>query len=44
MSNKKSSIKYYHLRVFGCQMNKSDGERIEAILRMAGYSPTADEL
>ena len=44
MSNKSQGrTKYYHLRVFGCQMNKSDGERIEAVMQRAGYSPTNDE-
>lgn len=41
--NQRSIKKYYHLRVFGCQMNKSDAERIEALMQKAGYSPTLDE-
>ncbi|MBU4331880.1 tRNA (N6-isopentenyl adenosine(37)-C2)-methylthiotransferase MiaB [Patescibacteria group bacterium] len=40
---KKGPIKYYHLRIFGCQMNKSDGERIDAVMQKAGYKPTDDE-
>jgi len=41
----KSQIKtkYYNLRVFGCQMNKSDAERIETVMEKSGYSPTDDE-
>jgi tRNA-2-methylthio-N6-dimethylallyladenosine synthase len=26
----------YHILTFGCQMNKSDSERLEAILRKMG--------
>ena len=33
----------YSLIVFGCQMNKSDAERIEAVLQSLGYSKTDKE-
>jgi tRNA-2-methylthio-N6-dimethylallyladenosine synthase len=31
--------KSYHLKTFGCQMNKSDSERIAAVMTKAGYQP-----
>ncbi len=31
----------FHLRTFGCQMNQHDAEKIENLLRHAGYTPTA---
>jgi len=36
--------KKYYLWVLGCQMNKSDAERIAAILNKAGYQETKNEL
>ena len=36
-------IKTYKLLVFGCQMNKSDAERIETVLQSLGYFPTEKE-
>ncbi len=35
--------KTYKLLVLGCQMNKSDAERIEAVLQSLGYFPTEKE-
>ncbi|MFZ5364892.1 MAG: tRNA (N6-isopentenyl adenosine(37)-C2)-methylthiotransferase MiaB [Patescibacteria group bacterium] len=35
--------KTYKLLVLGCQMNKSDAERIEAVLRSLGYSEAKSE-
>ncbi len=35
--------KRYHIFTLGCQMNESDSERIEALLKKAGYQPV-DEL
>ncbi len=32
----------YHIITYGCQMNHSDSERIAAILKLAGLSPTTD--
>ncbi len=34
-------FKTYHLITYGCQMNKSDSERIAAVLEKIGYSPTS---
>lgn len=31
----------YHIITFGCQMNKSDSERVETMLDGLGYTPTA---
>lgn len=31
----------YHLITYGCQMNKSDSERMAALLEGVGYAPTA---
>src|SRR3989344_680118 len=33
-------VKKYHIIVFGCQMNLSDGERLSAVLESAGYKKT----
>ncbi|MCX7778900.1 MAG: tRNA (N6-isopentenyl adenosine(37)-C2)-methylthiotransferase MiaB [Patescibacteria group bacterium] len=33
----------YHLITYGCQMNKSDAERIAALLEKIGYSPTSNK-
>jgi len=33
----------YHLVALGCQMNKSDAERLSAVLEKAGWKQTADE-
>ena len=33
----------YHLITYGCQMNRSDSERIAAVLEKIGYSPIPDE-
>jgi len=42
-SNTSSSPgKKYHIITFGCQMNKSDSERIAAVLERTGYRPTSD--
>ena len=30
----------YHIITFGCQMNKSDSERIASVLESQNYSPT----
>ena len=27
----------YYIKTFGCQMNKSDSEKIECVLKSAGY-------
>lgn len=35
--------KEYHIITYGCQMNKSDSERIAALLEKQGYSPAPDE-
>jgi len=32
----------YHIITFGCQMNKSDSERISAVLESLGYDKTSD--
>ncbi|MFA6919063.1 MAG: tRNA (N6-isopentenyl adenosine(37)-C2)-methylthiotransferase MiaB [Patescibacteria group bacterium] len=40
MSNKKLQ---YHILVFGCQMNFSDGEKLEKILIDLGYKKSPDE-
>lgn len=37
------NIKKYHIFALGCQMNKSDGERIAAVLETVGFKPTAKE-
>ena len=34
---------FYHLVTLGCQMNKSDSERVQAVLESAGYEWTAEE-
>ncbi len=34
---------YYHLVILGCQMNKSDGERVNTIIKGMGYEWTEDE-
>ena len=31
----------FHLRVFGCQMNRHDAEKIENLLHHEGYRPVA---
>ncbi len=36
-------LKKYHLWVLGCQMNKSDGERIAGVLQSCGLKPTLKE-
>ncbi len=33
----------YHVVTLGCQMNKSDSERIAAVVEAMGYQPTDDE-
>ena len=33
----------YHLVIFGCQMNKSDGERIAAALEKLGFQYTSSK-
>lgn len=33
----------YHIITYGCQMNKSDSERIAAVLERAGYKPAKNE-
>lgn len=33
----------YHIVVFGCQMNKSDGERVRAVIEGLGYIWTCEE-
>lgn len=37
-------IKNYFILALGCQMNKSDAEKIETILNTLGYNKTDDEL
>ena len=32
----------FHLRVFGCQMNQHDAEKISNLLHHEGYNPTSD--
>lgn len=36
-------VKHYRLITFGCQMNKSDSERLAALLDSFGFVETADE-
>ena len=43
MTDKKNLTKYYHLRVFGCQMNKSDAERVRAVMEGMGFEATDEE-
>jgi len=35
--------KKFHLIIFGCQMNLSDGERLATVLKKIGYQETKDE-
>lgn len=35
-----ASAPKYHLITYGCQMNKSDSERIESLLKGVGFTPT----
>ncbi|HLD17491.1 MAG TPA: tRNA (N6-isopentenyl adenosine(37)-C2)-methylthiotransferase MiaB [Patescibacteria group bacterium] len=35
-------IPLYHLTTFGCQMNKSDSERVETVLQAMGFAPTEE--
>jgi len=41
MNKSKSRNKKYYLWIFGCQMNRSDGEKIAAVLRSCGFKPAA---
>lgn len=41
--DKKIRDKKFYLMVFGCQMNKSDAERLGQILKNIGYQETSDE-
>ena len=35
-------IKTYHIKTFGCQMNYADSEKIDMILRSAGFRKVID--
>ncbi len=35
-------LKTYHIKTFGCQMNYADSEKVDMILRSAGFHKVLD--
>ena len=43
LGTRQVNLMRYHIVTYGCQMNKSDSERIASVLENIGYQPTSKE-